>query len=540
MSTDADKFGPIHEVDERQLTLLMRDWRRGRATRTLRQAISDAYVAIFTVVLIGAMVISAIVQAQRLVAGCETDACMTGRSLLPWAALAAAFAFTLAISLMFGPVVASAAEGFWLMEAPLNRRALLTKRLWMALGAAWAAGTLFGALVAALTGSPPLAVAAWAAATGIGSAGLAAFAAAEQGAERRWLVRTVQTIVSLGGIAAMVLVIGTAAGWFTVRPAPIVGLELALVVAAAGLLLGIGAVLVGRRRLNNIRRQRLMSGGSLLSGMQGAMFALDFGLFHDILVERKAAERGHVRPTRGSGLGLRALVLRDVQRVVRYPRPLLFWLATMIVPYAVYALGIGVVGSTLSALFLVAALVPFMNSLRVLSRTKGLARCFPVADGKLRSAAMVVPAVLAGIWALAVTPAFAGIGTEMRADPVQATIYAFITAAAGLIGAIRWVSAKPADYQAPMVATQMGALPPGLAFNVFRGFDMVALITFPLVLGWSPWISAIIGLIAFGVLRSGMDREALMEEQAEQKRQLEEAKAERNKPKQKIKVERRR
>ena len=75
---------------------------------------------------------------------------------------------------------------------------------------------------------------------------------------------------------------------------------------AAGVGLAVALRSAGQR-LERIRRARLVSGGSLVSGMQGAMFALDFGLIRDILVEREAAERGHVRPTKGRGLGVTAI-----------------------------------------------------------------------------------------------------------------------------------------------------------------------------------------------------------------------------------------
>ena len=48
-----ERFGAIGEVDEKQLRLLVRDWRRGRADRNLFQAIQDAYVMVFALVLIG-------------------------------------------------------------------------------------------------------------------------------------------------------------------------------------------------------------------------------------------------------------------------------------------------------------------------------------------------------------------------------------------------------------------------------------------------------------------------------------------------------
>ncbi|HHT12177.1 MAG TPA: ABC transporter permease, partial [Propionibacterium sp.] len=83
----------------------------------------------------------------------------------------------------------------------------------------------------------------------------------------------------------------------------------------------------------------------------------------------------------------------------------------------------------------------------------------------------------------------------------------------------------------------------GLMFSLLRGIDMVALVTLPVVLGWPVWISLVVGLIAFMILRSGLDREQLMEQQEEQKRLLEEEKRRRAgelPPKQKIKVQRNR
>jgi len=158
--------------------------------------------------------------------------------------------------------------------------------------------------------------------------------------------------------------------------------------------------------------------------------------------------------------------------------------------------GLGRLTSPLSALVLVAAMVPFFTSLRVLSRTKGLMRMMPFTTSQVRTAASIVPAILALVWALATIPAFHGIGDAARMDWFHAVLYALVTAAAGFIGAIRWVSAKPADYSTPMVATQAGAMPPSLMFNLLRGLDMVALITIWLVLGLSPWIGVVAAILA--------------------------------------------
>ncbi|MDO4412196.1 DUF6297 family protein [Cutibacterium sp.] len=512
------------QADERQLSLLMGDWRKGRTTRNIWQAIGDAYVLIFSLVVVLAMIISLIVQAQGQASGCTSTGCQTARGLLPWAALAGVLAFALATARVFGPVLASAAEGFWLMDAPINRARFLTKRLGAAVLVAVVAGAVLGALVAALTGASGTAIIAWTLATALGAAGVVSFAAAEQGAERTAPVKVVEALAAVAGVAVLLGVIATASGWYAVPMSSDANLASAWAVAGGGAVLLVISYIIARLRLNRIRRARLMAGGSLASGMQGAAFALDFALIRDILQEREAVERGQVRATRGRGKGLSALVWRDVQRLMRFPKPVLILIVTAVVPYAVSALGFGALTVPVSALVLVAALVPLFTSLRVLTRTKGLVRCLPFTTSQVITAASVVPAVAAAIWAIAVIPAFHGVGSATSRPWGQAIMYGLVTAAAGLAGAIRWVSAKPADYSSPMVATQAGAMPPGLLFNLIRGFDMVALVTFPVVLGWSPWISVTIAIVVFGFLRmGGMNQQDLAEMREESQRQLAEA-----------------
>ena len=544
MSVTDPRFLDVGVVDEKQLKLLMRDWRRGRADRNVWQALSDGYVMVFSIVLVGAMVISSIVRAQQVVAVCDTDGCVAARGLLPWASVAGLLAFTLVLSRMFGPIVASAAEGFWLMDADTDRRKLLAGRLFGAIGVTVVVGALAGALVAALTGSSLAHVGIWALAGGLGAAGLVAFAAAEQGLDRTWVVTVVQSVLAVVALGTLVLLVAGAAGWVNLSQVSTLAVELALIIAGVGLLLMIGAGLLAYRRLRNVRRQRLTSGGSLLSGLQGAAFALEFALIRDILVEARARRKGHVRPTRGSGSGTTALVLRDVQRLWRQPVSLLLLAGTVIVPYAVQALGLASLNPPISALVLMTALIPFMNSLRVLTRTKGLQRCFPFDPSQIKTAAMVVPAILALLWTVLTVPAFMGLAGGVAASVTDALSAALVTGIAGLLAAVRWVSAKPADYSGPIVATGFGAMPPGLMFSLLRGFDIVALVTLPIVLGWSAWISLVIALIAFFILRSGMDKDSLMEQQEEQKKLLGEEKARRQGlstgNKQKIQVQRKR
>ncbi|MCC2592134.1 DUF6297 family protein [Tessaracoccus sp. OS52] len=525
MNVTDDRFGEVGQADEKQLKLLMRDWRHGRADRNILEALQDAYVMVFGVVLIGAMLISSIIQAQQSVAGCTTDSCLAARGLLPWAAVAAVLAFTLVACRMFGPIVASAAEGFWLMDAAVDRRRLLRGRLFAALAIAFGLGALFGALIAALTGSTLVNVGVWALSAGLGAFGLTAFAAAEQGLERHWITTALQWIVGLLAVATLLALVGIAAGWLPVEGLDRLSVEFAYLIAGGGLLLGIISAVLAHQRLRNIRRQRLTAGSSLIAGMQGAAFALDFALVRDILVEHKAKQKGHVRATRGAGVGTKALVLRDVQRLWRSPMPLVGWLGSMVVPYAVQALGISQLNPPISALVLMAVLIPFMNSLRVLTRTKGLQRCFPFSPSQIKTAVIIVPAVLALVWGIATAPAFLGVLGGERLDLFAGVTAALITAVAGLLAAIRWVSAKPADYGGPIVAVGVGAMPPGMLFSILRGIDMVALVTLPIVFGLPVWVSILIAAVAFAILRSGFDKDQMLEQQEEQRRLLEEEKA---------------
>ena len=515
-------------VSERDLRRLMADWRKGRATRHLWDLIQDGYVAILAIVMLGAMVVSVVVRAQGVISQCSSASCQSGRSLLPWAALFGVLSLTLLVSRLFGPVVASAAEGFWLMEAPIRRGRLLVGRL---VGVVLLAGVVAagcGALVAALTGSSAAAVWSWAMAAGCGSSALVALAAAQQTLEQGWLVRLLQWLTGAIGLVVLLGVVSVAAGWASLpgfAAATDLTVRLARLAAAAGAVVLLVALAVALPRLDRIRRTRLVSGGSLVAGMQGAMFAMDFGLMRDILVEREAAERGHVRPRRGRGLGVSALIWRDAQRLVRFPKQVIGLLLSIVVPYAVAALGLGTLNPFVSSLVLLAALVPLLGTLRVLTRTRGLARAFPFKTSELRTAAMAVPGALAVLWCVSVVPAFLGLGSGVHHDLMTGVSQALITALAGCVAAVRWVSAKPVDYNQPLVQTGFGAMPPGMMGNLIKGIDMVALIVGPMLLGAPTWVSLGIGLVALLVLRGGFDQEELKALQEEQRRQMAESSA---------------
>lgn len=515
------EFEPV-EVDEKDLHDQIKLWRHGRATRTLWQVISDGYVAVFSVVVLGAMLGSVLVDAQSGGSACTTDECSLARLMMPTAMVLASFTLTLAVARLFGPILASAAEGFWLMDAPLRRRKLLRGRLVLPVLIAGVVAAVFTAVVAVLSGMDVISILLWTASASLGSSALMALAGAEQGIERTTGVRSVLWLFGLATLTVLLVVVSIAAGWIDVAlGASLEVVRWAVVVLLAASVVGLVLWLrLALRRLEQIRRARLLSGGSLVAGMQGAMFALDFGLIRDILVEREAAARGHVRAVRGRGLGIWALVWRDLQRLVRFPKPWIGLAASLVVPYAADALRISQLNPLISGLALFIALVPFLGSLRVLTRTGGMARSLPFRTTTLRTAAMAVPALLTLIWVALATPAFVGIAST-GADRVfiLGLLAALVTGIAGLFGAVRWVTAKRPDFGVPMMATPGGAMPPTLMFNLFRGIDVVAVVTAPLILGApATWSLGIAGVV-FVLLRGTFNMDDLKAEQEAAKRQ---------------------
>jgi hypothetical protein len=524
---DVPEPAPLTPASPRELHALMKDWRHGRATRNLGQALSDAYVAVIAALMIGAMTVNVILKAQHVVAACHSPSCLSARSLLPWAAVLAGVATALAVSRLFGPVLASAAEGFWLLDAPISRSKLLRSRFVAALVIALVGGAVIGGLVSALTGSGLTETLVWAGAAGLCAAAAVAAAAAQQGREHHRLTRVGSYVFGLLAIATLGAVVGVAAGWLTFGLSTTLGTELGLVVAAFGLVVLVLAGVLGALRLGSIRRTRLLSGGSLVSGISGAFFALDIGLARDIVVDRRAREIGHVKPVKGRGEGLQALTWREWQRIRRFPQPLFVLAGTLVVPYASEALGMSAVTPVFGALALFGATIPLLNGLRVLTRTGGLARCLPFSMAQIKLAVVTVPAILAAVWAVLVGPAFTGLAGEVQRSFGTASLMAVATAGAGLLAAIRWTQAKGVDFSKPMVSTQAGALPPGLVTNLFRGFDVCLLATAPMLLGFSPMWSLVIEVITAFILFNSFDSESLKAQQAEQKRLLETQKRQR-------------
>ena len=150
------------------------------------------------------------------------------------------------------------------------------------------------------------------------SASASVISAAQQGIERHVLTRLATYVFGILGIGALFSVVGVAAGWFSVGLLDNVGIELGVImIVASALVLLVSAVLAGLRLSPDSADQAADRWGVGERDLRRILRPC-VGLARDIVVERRAIERGHVHPRRGKGLGLEALVWREWQRLWRF------------------------------------------------------------------------------------------------------------------------------------------------------------------------------------------------------------------------------
>ena len=241
--------------------------------------------------------------------------------------------------------------------------------------------------------------------------------------------------------------------------------------------------MVAYRSLKLIRREQLVSGGMLLPGLSGALASLDLTLFYDLLVARHWRARSTVRVVRGRGSGASALVWREVVRLRRTPQVLVALAGALVLPYLAAGLGLGHVMVIVVTLTGFVAGVGLFTSLRVLSRTASLLRCFPLPAPAVKSACLGVPALVLVLWALATAPAVQHAIGGPWGPSISVALACGVTVAAA---AVRWMTSHPPDYRLPLITSPMGAVPTSLYFSVLRGFDVLLLGTAPLLVSPTP------------------------------------------------------
>jgi len=456
----------MSEATPRELRRQIRHWRRGRADARLVDVIGDAYVAIFSTLILGSMLVSVLVNTGALTArSCSAGPCQSARFWGPWLVTLGVVTVAGALARLFGPVFVSSATASWLLSTPVRRRSLLVGPLVLIL--VIAAGLVGAAtLVAtAVAGFGAAAVAAATLATVLLAVALVGLWTLLQEAGAPGIVAT--ALVWLPGLAFEAALLLTWHDDLRPRPVP-AGIDplgwiaLAALAVAAGVLVGLAA-----RRLDRIRNRDLSAGGELGAALSGALATLDLALVYDVVAGQRWRRRGQVRSRRGGPRGLAALIWLDLVRLWRSPTRLAFVLAAVPVTYAAQALGAGKGTAVIAVLAGFAAGVPLLIGVRVLSRTPGLARMLPFPTAQARAAALVVPGCCLlgyGVLVIAATP-----------EPVPIAL-------GSLAAAMRWVTGRPPDYGRPLLSTPAGGVPANLYGSALRGFDIALLTGLPLLL----------------------------------------------------------
>ncbi|MFD0657829.1 DUF6297 family protein [Thermocatellispora tengchongensis] len=366
--------------------------------------------------------------------------------------------------LAFGPLYAGAPARTWLLSTPVDRGALLSRHLAVAvaIGLAVSAGLGF-AFLAVTRLSVPLVpwFTLWAALGVV----LTCLCVLVQAGHRS--VRGVQRGLSVAAYA----LVGVAAAILVLRPGYLLpGLEQAGTVAyavCAGVVLALAVVAahLARRSLDAMTRGMVSSGAELATAAQVSVLSLDVTLFWSIVAERRARTIARVRPAAISGSRFVALVKADLARVRRTPTGLFIWAALMAVPYAVTVVGLTAFLPALHTVTAFLAVDRLAGGLRVVSRSPAIRRALGGSDLSLTLAHLVVPAAGAVLWS-------AGTVVLVPGVPV-------LTAAVSAVGApavaYRVATRPPLDYSSPVVDVGLfGPTPLGLVVQLLRGPALLA------------------------------------------------------------------
>ncbi|HET6985104.1 MAG TPA: DUF6297 family protein [Kribbella sp.] len=507
---DPKDFGAI--PTSRALRQWMRTTRRRHADRSFWQVFEDAYLVIFTLAMLGATGGNVVHHLNTNAARCTSFTCGELSYWTPWIVVPLLLATTLRVLLSVGPVSASQATGFWLLATPVNRAALLRPTYRLVMGAVAVAGFVASAIIWALLGSGFVDVLDVSALMGalLVCVGAATVWAQQTARRSRWALRIADLLLVAAVIPAVALalqphsqqdtfenfvIVSTFTGYSNPAAGPALLLSpeqtRLLVILAVALLLCVALVVVTSRTLDKLSRTTVIAGGELLAGLAGAASSLDISMLADVVSGRHWRLKGRVHSRRGRGSRGSALVHREFLRILRWPRRLVIGFALLVVPYAVSGAGFDVLVPVAAGFAGFVAVRPLMDGLRSVCRSTGLVRALGMDLRELRVIMAVVPAGFAALWSLLASPAIGN-------GPAT-----FAVAAGMLAGAVRQASARPPSYSGPLVASPMGAIPPGLFSQPMRGFDLLLVCLAPVLLGisstWVVVIPSIVLMIMFAI-----------------------------------------
>ena len=452
--------------------LLRRRLRTGVHASTHRRPrrISDIYIWVLAVVVLGAFAAGSLRRVARLLTGPGWAVHGAPGKLFAAAAVLLLLGGLARLLRAAGPVTASSAFRFWLLAAPASRRHLLRRRYLGLIAVIAVLSCVIAALVAhaaSVAALPAVAVAALASVTLTAGS---VWGQASETAERVLLPagRSVGALSMLlfGSLATGV---GRGRAEAALRAPPAVGIAL---LAALGVV-ALACCWRGYRALDRIDVGVLRRGQGLWTAGQASVASLDGFMLADFLAEQRARSAGRVRSVAiGSSLAM-ALPRSEWARLRRRP-----WLALRAAAGAVVWWGCRPVlpAPALAALALVAGyflLLPLAGTLRQLASGPGLRAQFAGEDRWLSRASVGTTVLGVAAWAAVTIPGLAASGGAVLAIIVTAGITAAIC---------RTVTRPPLDYSKPPVPTPFGDIPLDLYRQLARGPLLLAVLILVVVL----------------------------------------------------------
>lgn len=486
-------------VSASELRGQIREWRRGRATVSVGELFMDYYTGIFAALVVGAMAGNALLTlSDEADALCVDAACTAARSWLPWLVVSAVVAAGVMLARLVGPVFVSPAQADFVLSTPVDRAEWLRPRLRQVSSIGGLVGLAAALPMSLLAGHDPVGVALTSAAGMVGGAAAATLAAAAQGRADRWLGLAAGLVLVVDWVAMAGLVSGS---WPELAGAGqrAVAAVLLLVFAIAGGLSFVRA----RAGLRSLQAHELAQGGALTANLSGALAALDLALGYDVVTAHQSRRRGSVAPIRGGPRSQLTVAWREAMRLRRAPLRLLPVVGAVVAPYVAARAGVGAVTVLVAVLALWPVTVPLLLGIRVLSRGRSVLAMLPGPDWVVRSLALLVPGVVCLLAGLSLAPAV------HRAIPLtwaEAAGFGVCCGLGALAAATRWMSARPPDYRAPLVATPAGSLPPSALAALARGFDIALLVSAPLLILSPDWAIATSLALTLTVLATCLGR----------------------------------
>lgn len=384
-----------------------------------------------------------------------------------------------------GPVAAGGAEASWWLSLPVGRRGLLrpAARRVPLLGAA------AGAVVVALLDAGLLAddggrVLRAAAAGALGAVLLVLVAGLGQsvGIARRRTALVGDLVLAAAPLVAIGLtLVGTRISALPVPTWPL------LAVAALAV---VGLALLLDRRLDRMPARTLRESGSVVTQAVGAVVSMDSReLGRALSAGGEASTRRRVSRLRTVMGATTALVTADLVLLRRSPRHLVQLVGAALVP--LLATVVPQLAAPAAVLLTVLLAGVVAQSATAEGARRGemapvLDRALPLAARTVRRLRMVVPGAVMLVWNLVV---FAGLG-RWAADLPGWLALAVAGTPVWAAGAVRAAYRPAPDWNKPLVATPMGALPTGVASVIARGPDI-------LVIGLLPtWIAILLRTVS--------------------------------------------